>query len=67
MDSSRLVGPVLGLLLAAAQTHAERLVFTMLTVPTCPVLASAPEQSKDFGFQSVLFRNDSDKSIQTLY
>jgi hypothetical protein len=67
IDSSRLLGPVLGLLLAGMSADAERLVFTMLTSPSCPVLASAPEQSKDFGFQSVLFRNDSDKSIQTLY
>jgi hypothetical protein len=67
MACSRLLGSVLGLLLASSPAHAERLVFTMLTSPSCPVLASAPEQSKDFGFQSVLFRNDSDKSIQTLY
>ncbi|PWU03442.1 MAG: hypothetical protein C5B51_19030 [Terriglobia bacterium] len=50
--------------LVSSLAHAERLVFTMLTPPTCPVFASAPEQSKDFGFQSVLFRNDSDKVIQ---
>jgi len=58
---------VMVLLLAAAPAHAERLVFTMLTSPTCPVLASAAEPSKDFGFQSVLFRNDSEKSIRAVY
>ncbi len=57
---------LLVLVFVATLAHAERLVFTMLTGPTCPVLASAPEQSKDFGFQSLLFRNDSDKPIQTL-
>ena len=57
----------MALLFAGTLAHAERLVFTMLTWPTCPVLASAAEQSKDFGFQSVLFRNDSEKSIHALY
>jgi len=57
----------IGVLYATTLAHAERLVFTLLTSPTCPVFASAHEQSKDYGFQSLLFRNDSDKPIQTLY
>jgi hypothetical protein len=57
----------MGLLFVSMLAHAERVVFTMLTSPTCPVLVSAREQSKDFGFQSVLFRNDSDKPIHALY
>jgi len=57
----------LALFSAAAFAHAERVVFTMLTAPTCPVLASSPEGSKDFGFQTVLFRNDAEKSLQSVY
>jgi len=58
---------LLALFLAGTVAHAERVVFTMLTAPTCPVLASAPEQSKDFGFQTVLFRNDAEKPLQSVY
>lgn len=53
--------------LAAAMAYAEHLVFTTQAAPpSCPVVISAPEQSRDFGFQSVYFRNDSDKPIQAL-
>ena len=58
---------LLAVLFFGTLAHAEQVVFTMLTSPTCPVMAMAPEQSADFGFQSVLFRNDSDKSIQAVY
>jgi hypothetical protein len=57
----------LAVLLFGTLAQAQQVVFTMLTSPTCPVMAMAPEQSKDFGFQSVLFRNDSHKSIQAVY
>jgi hypothetical protein len=56
----------IALIFSGALAHAEHLVFTMLTFPTCPVLVTAPEQSKDFGFQSVLFRNDSYKAIESV-
>lgn len=49
---------------AAAAAH---LVFTTLTHPTCPVLVSAPMQSPDYGFQSLMVRNDSDQTIEKLY
>jgi hypothetical protein len=51
----------------AALAHAEHLVFTTVTPGTSPVWISAPEQSKDFGFQSLAFLNDSDKSIESLH
>ena len=56
------------LLLCATGTlaQAEHLVFTTVVPGTCPVWFSAPEKSKDFGFQSLEFLNDSDKSLQFL-
>jgi hypothetical protein len=46
--------------------HEQRLVFTTRTHPSCPVLVSAPSESKDFGFHSLTFRNDSRKTIAAL-
>jgi|SRR5579862_9042833 len=56
----------IALVFAGTLARAEHLVFTMLTSPTCPVLITAAQQSRDFGFQSVLFRNDSYQSIQSV-
>jgi hypothetical protein len=53
---------LLGCLLA----REERVVFTTRTHPSCPVLISAPSESKDFGFHAVTFRNDSRKEIAAL-
>jgi hypothetical protein len=58
---------VLALCAAGALARAEHLVFTTVTPGTCPVWISAPEQSADFGFQSLEFLNDSDQSIQSLH
>lgn len=55
------------LCLTAALAHAGHLVFTTITSPSCPVWISAPEQSKDFGFQSLVVLNDSDNSIESLH
>ena len=46
--------------------HEQRLVFTTQTHPSCPVLVSAPSESKDFGFHALTFRNDSRKTIAAL-
>jgi hypothetical protein len=54
------------LLCAAALAQAEHLVFTTVVPGSCPVWFSAPEKSKDFGFQSLEFLNDSSKSLQSL-
>jgi hypothetical protein len=51
----------------AALAHAEHLVFTTVTNASCPVWISAPEQSKDFGFQSLAVLNDSDNSLESLH
>ena len=50
----------------AALAHAQHLVFTTVTPGTCPLWISAPEQSKEFGFQSLDFLNDSDQAIQSV-
>ena len=54
------------LLLGCLFAHEQRLVFTTRTHPSCPVLVSAPSESKDFGFQALTFRNDSRKTIAAL-
>ena len=63
-----MVRALLALIFACALAHAEeRLVFTTVTPGTSPVWISAPEQSKDFGFQSVSFLNDSGKPVQSIH
>jgi hypothetical protein len=62
----RLVCACLGLLFGCMLAHAQRLVFTTRTHPACPVLISAPSESKDFGFHAIRIRNDSKKSIAAL-
>jgi len=54
------------LLCAATLAQAEHLVFTTVVPGSCPIWISAPEKSKDFGFQSLEFLNDSNKSLQSL-
>ena len=46
--------------------HGQHLVFTTRTHPSCPVLVSAPSESKDYGFQAIRIRNDSRKVIAAL-
>jgi hypothetical protein len=59
----RLVCASLGLLLGCTLAPGQRLVFTTRTHPACPVLISAPSETKDFGFHAIRIRNDSKKSI----
>jgi hypothetical protein len=54
------------LLLGCLLAHEQRLVFTTRTHPSCPVLVSAPSESRDFGFHALTFRNDSRKPIAAL-
>jgi hypothetical protein len=54
------------LLLGCLLAHEQRVVFTTRTHPSCPVLVSSPSESKDFGFHSLTFRNDSRKPIAAL-
>src|SRR5690349_13941866 len=65
----RLVCTGLGLLLllfGCLLAHEERVVFTTRTHPSCPVLVSAPSESRDYGFHAISFRNDSRKTIAAL-
>ena len=57
----------LGLCFTASLACAEQLVFTTVTPGTCPVWISAPEQSRDFGFQSLAVLNDSDKPVESVH
>jgi len=50
----------------ATLAQAEHLVFTTVVPGSCPVWFSSPEKSKDFGFQSLEFLNDSNKPLQSL-
>ena len=58
--------PVL-IVLATAAAHAQHLAFTTVTHLSCPVWIEAPLESKDYGFQSVKLRNDSDRTLQKVY
>ena len=65
----RFVCTGLGLLLlffGCLLAHEQRIVFTTRTHPSCPVLVSAPSESKDYGFHAITFQNDSRKSIAAL-
>ena len=64
--SSTLSRAISLLCLTGALAQAEHLVFTTVVPGSCPVWFSAPEKSKDFGFQSLEFLNDSDKPLQSL-
>jgi hypothetical protein len=62
----RFVCVCLGLLFGCALAPGQRLVFTTRTHPACPVLISAPSESKDFGFHAIRVRNDSKQPIVAL-
>ena len=62
----RLVSACLGLFFSCTLAPGQRLVFTTRTHPACPVLISAPSESKDFGFHAIRVRNDSKKTIAAL-
>ena len=62
--------PVPAILIAfivAAPGYAEQLVFTTVTPGTSPIWISSPEQSKDFGFQSLEILNDSDNAVSSVH
>src|SRR6266481_1004708 len=62
----RFVRTGLGLLFGCMLALGQRLIFTTRTHPSCPVLVSAPSESKDFGFHAFRIRNDSRKVIAAL-
>lgn len=56
-----------GLVFASVLAQAQHIYFTTLTPPTCPVVVESLTQSKDFGFQSALFRNDSGQVVESVH
>lgn len=56
-----------GLLFASVLAHSQHIYFTTLTPPTCPVVLEQLTESKDFGFQSALFRNDSSQIVESVH
>lgn len=54
------------LFLVTVLAQGEHLVFTTVTPGTSPVWISSPEQSKDFGFQTLAVRNDSDNTVESV-
>ena len=47
--------------------NAQSLVFTTRVHVACPVLMSAIAKTKDIGFESVVIRNESKKTIDTVH
>ena len=53
--------------MVVASANAQSLVFTTRVHVACPVQMSAIAQTKDLGFHSVVFHNDSKKPIDTVH
>ncbi len=58
--------PMIGFLITAVLSAAQPLVFTIRTHPTCPIETSMVAESKEFGFQSATFRNESPLFVESL-
>ena len=58
---------LLALFGAIGEASAQSLVFTTRVHVACPVLMSAIAQTKDIGFESVVIRNESKKTIDTVH
>jgi hypothetical protein len=56
----------LGFLLASVAAHGQRLVFTMVTPATCPLVISSVSSSPDYGFQALTILNDSDRPVESI-
>jgi len=52
---------------ASAAAHGQRLYFTTMIPAGCPIVIEDLEQSKDFGFQSATFLNDSSQTVQSIH
>lgn len=58
---------VAGMLLSSVVSHAQHIYFTTLTPATCPVVMEGLTHSKDFGFQSAFFHNDSSQAVESIH
>jgi hypothetical protein len=56
----------LGFLLASAAAQGQRLVFTMVTPASCPVVISSVSSSPDYGFQALTILNDSERPLESI-
>lgn len=56
----------LGLFLISLPAFGQRLIFTMVTPASSPVVISSVASSRDFGFQALTLLNDSDKTIESI-
>ena len=62
----RFLAALLALLSAGSLAHAQRIVATMRTHPSCPVTIASVASSRDYGFQQAALRNESDKTTDSL-
>jgi hypothetical protein len=60
------LGTVLGLVSGCVMVHAQHIVFTMRTHPSCPVVITSVSPSKEFGFEQVTLLDDSAKPIDSM-
>jgi hypothetical protein len=56
-----------GLLFACVLAHAQHIYFTTFIPANCPIVIEGLTQSKDFGFQAVVFQNDSSQAVQSIH
>jgi hypothetical protein len=60
------LGTVLALVSGCVTVHAQHIVFTMRTHPSCPVVITSVSPSKEFGFEQVTLLDDSAKPIDSM-
>lgn len=56
----------LGLLLFSTPALGQRLIFTMVTPASSPLVISSVASSHDYGFQALTLLNDSDKAVESI-
>jgi len=62
----RSLGAILALVSSCVMAHAQHIVFTMRTHPSCPVVITSVSPSKEFGFEQVTLLDDSGKPIDSI-
>lgn len=56
----------LGFFLLSMAAYGQRVVFTMVTPATSPLVIASVASSREYGFQSLTLFNDSDKTIESI-
>src|SRR6516225_2002422 len=62
----RSLGAILALVSSCVMAHAQHIVFTMRTHPSCPVVITSVSPSKEFAFEQVTLLDDSGKPIDSM-